>query len=146
MQHLAIMNAKLGLIPNILSGKKKIESRWYKNRRDPWNKINSCDLVYFKDSGKLVTAMAEVEKVEQYELNNDVVKEIIEKYGGEGGINLNNKDPENDYYSSKKYCILIFLKNPKEIKPFEINKKGFGIKNSWICVEDIERIRKEGNE
>ncbi len=141
MQHIAIMNAKLGLIPDILSSKKKIESRWYKNKRDPWNKINSCDIVYFKDSGKPITAMAEVERVEQYELNKEIVKKIVKKYGGEGKIFLNNKNSENEYYSRKKYCILIFLKNPKEIKPFKINKKGFGTGCAWICTENIEKIK-----
>ena len=143
MDHVAIMNSKLALIPDIISGKKKIESRWYKAKRAPWGRINPGDTVYFKNSGKEVMARAEVEKVEQYELTPAVIKEIIGRYGGEGGINLNNKNPENEFYSSKKYCVLIFLKNPEYVKPFDINKKGFGNANAWITTENIENIKKQ---
>lgn len=41
MDHLAIMNPKRKLIPKILSGEKKIESRWYMMRVAPWDKIKS---------------------------------------------------------------------------------------------------------
>lgn len=66
MIHIAIMNSRLGLIDKIVSGEKTIESRWYKYRMDPWNKIKVGEKIYFKDTGALVTAMAEVDKVEQY--------------------------------------------------------------------------------
>ena len=51
MQHLAIMKKSWNLTDKILTGKKKIESRWYKNKYKPWNKIKTEDVVYFKDSG-----------------------------------------------------------------------------------------------
>ena len=44
-------------------------------------------------------------------------------------------------FKNKKYCMLIFLKNPIEITPFEIDKTGFGIMSAWITVEDISRIK-----
>ena len=34
------------------------------------------------------------------------------------------------------------LKNPQEIKPFEINKTGFGAMSAWITVDSISRIKK----
>ena len=135
------MNSKLALIPDILSKKKKIESRWYVTKRTPWNKIAEGDTVYFKDSGKKVTARAEVERVLQYELTPIIIEEIIGGYGNEGGINLKNKDSKNEFYATKKYCVLVFLKNPCNIEPFDINKKGFGSGCAWITTEKIEGIK-----
>jgi hypothetical protein len=38
--------------------------------------------------------------------------------------------------------MLIYLRNPKRVKPFRIDKKGFGSQAAWICVEDVNSIRK----
>ena len=45
-------------------------------------------------------------------------------------------------FKDKKYCILIFIKNPREIKPFNINKKGFGMMSAWICVDNVDELKK----
>lgn len=41
MHHLAILKKSWPLIPKILNKQKTIESRWYKVKCAPWNKINS---------------------------------------------------------------------------------------------------------
>jgi len=55
-----------------------------------------------------------------------------------GDIDIENK---SIIFKDKKYCLLIFLKNPQKIKPFEINKFGFGAMCSWISVNNINTIR-----
>jgi predicted transcriptional regulator len=134
------MNKSWGLIPKILSGEKRIETRWYKYRFAPWNKINSGDTVYFKNSGECVTAKANVEKVVQFEnLDKPTFDKIIKEWADE--ICLIDRD-YNQYYRSKNYVILIFLKNPSEIKkPFTIDKTGFGNASVWITVEYINQIK-----
>ena len=62
MEHLAIMRKSWGLTQKILTGQKKIESRWYKNKYRPWNQIQKGDVIYFKDSGEPVTIKATVKK------------------------------------------------------------------------------------
>ena len=57
------MKKSWGLIGKIISGEKKIESRWYKSKRSPWGKIEKGDTVYFKDSGEPVSIKAKVKKV-----------------------------------------------------------------------------------
>lgn len=108
-----------------MSGEKKIESRWYKYRRDPWNKIKLGEKVYFKDAGKPVTAMAEVERVEQF----TVLEKAAKVFG------------DKSWMRGKNYCVLIWLKNPKRIEPFRINKAGFGSAVAWLCMENINKIR-----
>lgn len=142
MQHLAIMKKSWGLTQKILSGEKKIESRWYLNKCIPWNKIQAGEIIYFKDSGEPVTIKAEVEKVLQFaDLTPKKVMELLEEYGKKDGINLTEIQGYWERFKDKKYCLLIFLKNPQVVKPFEINKKGFGMMAAWITVEDINKIK-----
>lgn len=143
MDHVAIMNKSWNLIPKILSGDKRIESRWYKAKFPPWNKISINDKVYFKNSGGLVIAEAEVEEIMQFENYTEVqLEKIIDKYHGIGGINfVSSKEDIFNWAKQRKHCILIFLKNPKKVTPFQINKSGFGNACAWICVDDISKIK-----
>jgi len=142
MDHLAIMKKSWRLLPKILSGEKTIESRWYKNRVSPWGKIEKEEIIYFKDSGDMVTVKAEVSNVLQFSgLNPAKIKEILTRYGEQDGIG----EEISKYYKmfkDKNYCLLIFLKNPKKITPFDINKRGFGLMSAWIAVDNINRIKK----
>ena len=142
MEHIAIMRKSWGLTREILTGQKKIESRWYKARYPPWGRIKAEETIYFKDSGEPVTIKAEVEKVMQFSgLNPRKVKEILGKYGKDDGIGIQRIPQFRDMFMDKKYCMLIFLKNPRKIEPFEINKSGFGAMSAWICTEDINKIK-----
>src|SRR3989338_633771 len=142
MDHVAIMKKSWGLTQKILSGQKKIESRWYKSKCAPWGKIGKGDVVYFKDSGEPVSIKAEVEKVISFsDLIPEKVSWILDEYGNDDGI---EKDKVKDFFElfkNKNYCLLIFLKNPKKIKPFEINKAGFGMMSAWLTIGNIDRIK-----
>ena len=142
MDHVAIMKKSWDMIPRILSGQKTIESRWYMARYSPWNKISKGDAVYFKNSGEPVTVKSEVHKVIQIQdLTPDKVKEIIYKYGGADGIGISDTQRSYRMFKDKKYCILVFIKNPERIEPFEIDKTGFGIMSAWLSVDDVNKIR-----
>jgi ASC-1-like (ASCH) protein len=184
------------LLPKILSGKKKIESRWYMNKSAPWGKIKKGEKIYFKNSGELITVSTRVKKVLSFEnLTPKKVKDILNEYSEDDGIEKKDEAPlanasdifsarfvgaksacrrhslwrrtaeaKNSSHSSaslrsqfsakadkkyfyerfknKKYCLLIFLETPKKIKPFEVDKKGFGLMAAWICVNSIEQIKK----
>lgn len=142
MEHVAIMKKSWGLTEKILTGQKKIESRWYKAKVAPWDRIKTGDAVYFKDSGEPVTIKATVENVIQFEgLNPTRVKEILAKYGDLDGIDKKDIPSYFELFKNKNFCMLIFLKNPKEIEPFQIDKKGYGMMSAWMCVEDIGRVK-----
>lgn len=123
MDHVAIMKKSLGFLPKIISGEKTIESRFYNSKRAPWGRVQSGDRIFFKNSGESVTVVAEVSKV-LYE-NPDKYISLI----------CLEKLPE------KKYPILIFLKDVKLIKPFNVSKKGFGAMTAWITVDNIDKIK-----
>ena len=129
------------LITKILSGEKTIESRWYVNRICPWDRINVGDTVYFKDSGELVTAKANVSKALQFKnLSPGSVKDILKTYGK--GIGMEPSEKNIKWCATKNYCILIFLEGVHEIEPFAIDKTGFGLMSAWIMVDDVNKIKR----
>ncbi len=143
MEHLAIMKKSWKLTDKILNGQKKIESRWYSLKCKPWDSIKEGETIYFKDSGEPVTIKAEVSKVLQFaDLIPEKVGEILHKYGGEIGLEQEKIPVFSKLFKNKKYCILVFLKNPVRITPFEINKTGFGLMSAWITAIDILKIQK----
>lgn len=142
MDHVAIMKKSWGLAQKILSGQKKIESRWYKSKCSPWGKIGKGDIVYFKDSGEPVSIKSEVEKVISFsDLTQEKIKQILDEYGNDDGIEKTKIKEFFELFKNKKYCLLIFLKNPKKVEPFEINKTGFEMMSDWLAVGNIDRIR-----
>ncbi len=142
MDHVAFMKKEWGFIDKILVGTKTIESRWYKNKYRPWGVIKKGEIIYFKNSGEPITVKAIVDNVMMVS-NLDVnrVEDLLEKYGDEIGIEKNDFVKFLKKFQDKKYCILIFIKNPKKIVPFSINKKGFGLMASWISVSNINEIQ-----
>ncbi|MDD2909843.1 MAG: hypothetical protein PHU74_02880 [Candidatus Pacebacteria bacterium] len=139
MDHVAILRKDWKLLPKILSGEKAIESRWYQTKRAPFNKIKEGDFVYFKNSGEMVTAKAKVKKVLQYEIKGvSDLEFLVNKYGDK--ICLVDRDVST-WNSKIKYCILIFLKEVEKLKkPFNINKKGYGLNSAWLVVGNINQI------
>ena len=137
------MKKELGFTAKILDRIKTIESRWYSNKSAPWNTIKNGDTIYFKDSGCLVTVRAEVSKILQFaDLSPVKVKNILDAYGTSIGITKKDTRMFFRNFKDKRYCILIFLKNPTAIKPFAIDKSGFGAMSAWIAVGDISNIRR----
>ena len=143
MEHLAIMKKSWGLTDKILDGRKKIESRWYSVKCRPWDNIQAGETIYFKDSGEPVRLKAEVEAVKQYaDLTPDKVREILDEYGADDGLEADDLPGYFERFKDKRYCLLIFLKNPEPIEPFAIDKKGFGAMAAWITIDSINGIKK----
>lgn len=142
MEHIAIMRKSWGLLPKILNGEKVIESRWYKNKYTPWGKINKEDVVYFKNSGEPVSVKTTVSDVLAYsDLTPKKVSEILNEYGQKDGIIKSEFNKYYEMFRDKKYCLLVFLKEPQSIPPFEISKKGFGAMAAWITIDNINKLK-----
>lgn len=144
VDHIAIMKKSWKLMEKILSGEKTLEERWYKFKRAPWDKIKIGDNIYFKDSGEPVTIKAKVTKVLQFaDLTPKKTREIIIKYG-KADLGTDDEMPSEikEYISNKNYCIIIFFDNVKKIKPFNIDKTGFGAMSAWLTIDNVEKIKK----
>jgi len=149
VEHLAILrksNIKKGdnLLGEILSGKKTIESRWYVHKSVPWGKVKPGETIYFKESGYPVSARGKISNVLFFEnLGPDLIKEIIIKYGHKIAPSFAQEAlfEWGRGLVKKRYCIIIFLTDVVPIKPFKINKKGFGMSSAWIVTPKIEELR-----
>ncbi len=143
MEHIAIMRKSWGLTNKILTGQKTIESRWYKSKYPPWNRIKPGETIYFKDSGNPVTIRTEAARIVQYSsLTPKKVWDILNENGIADGIDIKDLPKFYEWCKNKKYCMLIFLRNPKKIKPFNIDKTGFGIISAWISIGNVNKINK----
>lgn len=129
-----------GLLEKILSGEKKIESRWYSARFAPWDQISAGDTIYFEYAGMPMEAKAKVRKVSQFsDLTPRTVKALWQKYGKQIGVT--SISPHIESTKRKKYCILIYLEQVQKIHPwFAINKTGFGNECAWLTVRNIDSI------
>jgi len=143
MDHVVIMKKEWGLLPKILSDVKKVESRWYKFKVAPWNKVKKGDTLYFKDSGCHVIVKAKVTDVHQYLIESDRhALEIMQNYAKLDLGVKNIPSQVRKYIHNKKYAIFVFFCSTEKIKPFEIDKTGYGLQSAWLCVKNIESIKK----
>lgn len=141
LYHIAIMKRSWRLPEKILSGEKTIETRWYKNKVAPWDRISVGDQIYFKDSGEQVTVKAVVSAVEQYsDLTSKSARQIFAKYALEDLGNYDLYEEILGHISDKRYAIVIHLRNPQRVEPFDIDKAGFGAMSAWLCVKDISQV------
>lgn len=126
--HIAIL--KQPFFDMILDGEKTIESRWSMDRRAPYNRVKVGDAILLKETGKDVTAAAEVKKVEYFELTPEKVESLRAKYGRQIGV---DKFQNWSDYLKKKYCTLIWLENVRKIEPIHVpNSHGAG----WITLNN----------
>ncbi len=139
MDHVAILSKKLDLLSRILSGEKTIESRWYKYPKAPYRAIGKGDTIYLKESGCPVNAQARVKDVLFFaKLDKEIFDDIMVKYGSRICIGPSYWQHVKD----KNLCTLIFLKDIKQIQPFNIDKTGYGNMCAWITLPDINTIKK----
>ncbi|MBI5871802.1 hypothetical protein HZB88_01830 [archaeon] len=140
MEHVAILSKNMKLLAKILSGEKTIESRWYKFKKTPYHSISINDIIYFKESGKPVTAKVRVNSVLFFDsLNERKIKEILNRYGKKICVPISYFEK----LAGKNFCTLIFIGNIESIQPFNIDKAGYGLMAAWITVKDINSIKRE---
>lgn len=143
MEHVAIMSKSWGMMQKILNGSKKIESRWYSAKFRPWGAIRAGDMIYFKNTGEPVRLRAEANRIVQLsDLTPVKVARILARYGEDSGIERQSIPDFMEKFKNKRYCILIYLKNPVLTQPFEIDKTGFGAMAAWITVDSVGSIRR----
>lgn len=142
MDHVVIMKKEWKLLIKIIDGTKTVESRWYKSKISPWNKVNAGDNLYFKNSGEQVSVKARVKTVEQFEITNNLEAiKIMNRFALEDLGTKVLSDQIKNYILNKKYAVFVWFDHIKKIKSFEIDKKGFGMQCAWITVPSIKKIK-----
>ncbi len=83
-----------------------------------------------------------VAKVEQFEVGDDgEALEIMNRFKHQDLGSSEIPHDVLDYITGKKYAMFVQFDSVEKIKPFAINKAGFGAMCSWITVNDVESIK-----
>ena len=142
--HLAILLPRW--IELILGGRKTIGSWFTKIRCAPYGKVNKGDIIYMKESGRLVEGMFTVSEVKTFDAITSVeVLDIYANYGQEIFGMCHFSEEWDDFYKSgllaaalkdwdeSNYATLIHITNPIAFaKPFPFPKRD---QRSWVLLD-----------
>ena len=128
--HLVVL--KKPYLDAILDGRKQIESRFTKTRREPFGRVLPGDRLLLKVSSGPVCAVATVAAVKIFEnLTPGQIMEIKQRYNHY----IRGSDK---YWQSKANCRFGFLVQLKDIEPIEpvrIHKKDW---RAWVVLTEKE--------
>lgn len=130
--HLMIVHQRYA--PDLISGRKSVESRLGKDRRAPFGRVNPGDLVYLKSSGGPVFGAAKVERVDEFD---DLTPADIDNLRATYEDRILGGDA---YWSSKsdaRYATLVWLGAVRPIReqsavPSELLAPS---RNAWRTLE-----------
>lgn len=124
--HLVIL--KNPYLDEILSGRKTIESRFLKVRRDFFDGVGAGDTLFLKRSSGAVCGRAKVKKVKRFvNLQPEKIRAIKKRYN-----NLICGD--DGYWASKadsRYGVLVWLIDVERIEPINIGKSDW---RGWVVL------------
>lgn len=109
----------------MLDGKKKVESRFSKNKIAPFRSIKKEDIVIVKKSGGKIVAYFTIKEVLFFYLEETKISEIRKKYEKELCV-------DEEFWKKKetsRYATLIIIDKIYNLNPFKIQKKGM---QTWI--------------
>ncbi len=133
MQHLAVFTK--GVIDQILSGQKTIESRFSKFQFAPYKKVKRGDEIFMKESGGKVKGKFLADNVLFFsDLNPKKLGGLRREYDEEIRA-------DKSFWQDKKdaqYATLIFIKNPVPLaNPLVLEKHD---KRAWVVLSDVPGI------
>jgi hypothetical protein len=118
----------------ILDGKKTWESRFSINKTAPFGKVFPNDLLLIKKSGGPIVAIAIIQKVLSFRLDQATYKKIKKDYSELLCIH----DPSFwEMKSTASYCSIMRLDKLIKIKPCDFVKKD---RRGWIVYKDFSHI------
>ena len=128
--HLAVFNEPF--LDLILSGEKKIESRFSINKIRPFMKVTKGDIIILKKSGGHVVGVFVAGKVKYFsKLSKTDIKKIEEEYGK---LICSNYDKEFWKIRSKiQYASLIEIGRVKKVNPIRAEKKD---RSGWSILQE----------
>jgi ASC-1-like (ASCH) protein len=116
----------------ILDGSKTIESRFTKTKRPYFGRVLPGDKLFLKESSGPVCAVAKAAAVKNFE--NLTPKQIIE-LRQQYNRYIRGSDEHWRSKANCKFCVLVWLKDVKPIKPVRIGKKDW---RAWVVLTEKE--------
>ncbi len=141
MDHVVYLDAKAAELENILSGRKTMIIRGAAGRKLPYGRVHAGDTLYLINNNAegVVKAKATVSSVHDSEkMDEKSSEELVRK--NQGSLQLTDKQFQR--WAGKRYLVLISVKDPVEIKPFQIDKSSYSNMDDWLPVGEIGKVRK----
>ena len=130
--HLVIL--KRPYLEAILTGRKRIESRFATTKRSHFGRVLPGDKLFLKESSGPVCGMATVASVRNFEnLTRVRMAELKQRYNRDIG-------GDNEYWQAKAGCrfgFLVWLKEVKRIEPVRIDKKDW---RAWVLLTEKQNF------
>mgnify|MGYP000846751209 CR=1 FL=1 len=133
MQHLAVFTK--GVIDQILTGQKTIESRFSKFQFAPYKRVSPGDEIFMKESGGKVKGKFIAAQVLFFEgLNPQKIADLRRRYAQALKV-------DDSFWRQKKnsqYATLLFVKNPEALtNPLVLDKHD---KRAWVVLSDVPGV------
>jgi len=130
--HLVIL--KKYYLDAILSGRKRIESRFTRTRRSPFRQVRPGDKLFLKQRSGPVCATAIVAAVKNFEnLTPKRITELKDRYN-------HHIRADDEYWQSRADCVfgfLLWLQDVRAIQPLRIHKKDW---RGWVVLTEKENF------
>ena len=125
--HLVILREPY--LSRILSGQKRIESRFARDRRPPFARVNLGDILLLKRAGGPLVGLALVKHVISRALTPDVLDEIRYNYAADLAID----DPHFwQMQLHKRYVTLIWIDEVYPLSPIPLSHRD---RRGWVVIE-----------
>jgi hypothetical protein len=146
MHHLAIYNSKIhnrDFIDLILSGAKKADLKILDKRIAPYEKVQTGDYIFLKESSGPVRGCVKVAKVVNYQFENpNELLELLNTIWRD--IGMNDQSRVKTWWervAGKKYATLIYFENPYRLKTlvkiFKTDRRSW-VSGYALSAEEIE--------
>lgn len=141
MDHIVYLDAKADELKKLSDGSKTMIIRGATGRKLPYGRVNKDDVLYFINNNAegVVKAMGIVASVfNSDKMDKEQSVALVKKYQKK----LQLTDTQFNKWAGKRYLVLIEVKKIQELKPFKIDKSGYGNMDDWLPVEKIESVKK----
>ena len=140
MDHVVYVDEKAEELPAILSGAKTMIIRGATGGKIPHRRVNPDDVLYLieNDGTGQIRAKAQVVSVFNSEkVTKDGSISLVEEHQDK----LNLTSAQSQWWAGKRYLVLIVIRAAKKVKPFKIDRSGYGNMDDWLPVGNIGKVK-----
>ncbi len=141
MDHIVYVDAKARELEKLLSGEKTMIVRGATGRKLPYGRVQPGDCLFFivNNGDGIVRASATAGNVFNSEKLTEEQSAALLK-NSQSKLSLTPEQTKR--WSSKRYLVLIEVRQVRAIDPFVIDRSDYGNMDDWLPVNNIESVRK----
>jgi len=141
MDHVVYVDTKARELEKLLAGEKTMIVRGATGRKLPYGRVQPGDRLFFihnKGDGRLRVSTLVSEVFNSEKLTEEQAGDLLKT--NQSKLNLTTEQIKR--WPGKRYLVLITVKDVHSIKPFAIDRSGYGNMDDWLAVGVIESVKK----